>query len=235
MKRLSSDVDSRHNTDGHSFREFSPSNSNKKDAKLKVEMKMVSPSTVGMLKVVADGAKQSLLNNEQKSESENDNEHNLSAGELNREGMIWDGFQWHSALNRQKAQEFRDSKFPPHLLSKLKDESVQTTLIKHAPAVQQVAAMAASGTKLNTRYPPNPMNALPLVNPSIAAACAAAAAMGDITPQQATILKLANVNKSAQMLGMVSNLSMFNVANVRNAANNAIQQQLNRLLAGTHQ
>merc|ERR1719334_1724648 len=104
-----------------------------------------------------------------------------------RSGMIWDGFQWHPAPNVKEAEDFRAHKYPPHLIAKAKEEAAA----KKA-TVQQAAALQAIGTKLNTKYPPNPMNACPLVNPEIAAACAAAAAAaGKLTPQQATILRLA--------------------------------------------
>merc|ERR1712176_1709368 len=112
-----------------------------------------------------------------------------------RSGMIWDGFQWHPAPNVKEAEDFRAHKYPPHLIAKAKEQAEA----KKA-TVQQAAALQAIGTKLNTKYPPNPMNACPLVNPEIATACAAAAAAaGKLTPQQATILKLATVNKTAYL------------------------------------
>jgi len=112
-----------------------------------------------------------------------------------RSGMIWDGFQWHPAPNVAEAETFRAHKYPPHLIQKAKEEAA----VKKAASVQQAAALQAHGAKLNTKYPPNPMNACPLVTPDIAAACAAAAAAaGKLTPQQATILQLASAAAAGQ-------------------------------------
>eukprot|EP00483_Globobulimina_turgida_P001427 UN01429 len=150
--------------------------------------------------------------------------------------MIWDGFQWHPAPNINVA-DYRQSKFPPHLLhnKRVREESNLAMLAVNSPNIQQAAALAACGTKLNTKYPPNPMNACPLVDPDIAAACAAAAAAaGTLTPQQATILKLATVNKTA-FLGVGQSRNNDNVQQTRTPSfmahqlsSNAVQQQVTK-------
>ena len=161
--------------------------------------------------------------------------------------MIWDGFQWHPAPTQKQAADYRASKFPPHLLNNNKfcEESTSLSILSsvNSANVQQAAALAACGTKLNTKYPPNPMNACPLVNPDIAAACAAAAAVaGKLTPQQATILKLASVNKTAYYNTNTNNnnhnTNNNDIDNDKNndkdkistimAASNAVHQQMNK-------
>merc|ERR1712151_871976 len=106
---------------------------------------------------------------------------------MRKNGMIWDGFQWHQSPN---------STLPLVSLPRTTSGggNLATLNMSTPNSIQQQVNLAATGTKLNTKYPPNPMNACPLVQPDIAAACAAAAASaGKLTPQQATILKLATV------------------------------------------
>ena len=158
-----------------------------------------------------------------------------------RSGMIWDGFQWHPAPNVKEAEDFRAHKYPPHLIAKAKEAEA----VKKA-TVQQAAALQACGTKLNTKYPPNPMNACPLVTPDIAAVCAAAAVAGKLTPQQATILQLSSAaggdgagggaadatGGAAVMPASTGMPSMDGNKLTSLLATNAVQAQMNKFFPG---
>ena len=107
-------------------------------------------------------------------------------------GMIWDGFQWHPAPNKKHANQYRQSKYPPSLIN---NKNTKANIDTETNIIQG----ALINSKLNTKYPPNPMNALPLLNKHIAIAAAISAKKqhGKLLPQTQTILKLANVNNNA--------------------------------------
>merc|ERR1712154_117979 len=129
--------------------------------------------------------------------------------EMRKNGMILDGFQWHQATPTMNVNHVSNNNNNNNVNSNAAANTISIVTLPHTTikggnlatlnmsqpnSIQQAATLAACGTKMNTKYPPNPMNACPLVQPDIAAACAAAAAAaGKLTPQQATILKLATV------------------------------------------
>jgi len=160
-----------------------------------------------------------------------------------RQGMIWDGFQWHAAPTAAEAEEYRAQKVPVTQLKQMAQAQAlaqaQAQAQAQAASAQTAAALQMVSAQLKTKYPPNPLNACPLVNPEIAAACAAAAAAaGKLTPQQATILQLAGKDENgvetqsvaqAQMgLGVQTNPSLT----AQMLSNDAVQKQMNKFFPG---
>jgi len=127
-----------------------------------------------------------------------------------RQGMIWDGFQWHSAPTAAEAEEYRAQKVP---VTQLKQMAQAQAL-----AQAQMAQAQAVSAQLNVGS---------MANPNIAKACAAA--------QQATMLQMTGAKENgveAVQMGVGQGMQTNPSLTAKMLSSDAVQKQMNKFFPG---